>query len=140
MRKLLIALGIGFFLLGCEPKINSRDWVVDSYVKALLRSQTDTMQKLAASGIVIEPTPPNPNAQALHVIKLCKRGEYSDQKSRYLALIGGGLNEVVNGVELVLVQEGEFWKVLDARLSVDEYGGPVAYLRNCQVDQRFMKR
>lgn len=137
MRGFLLA-GL-VWMLGCATT-NAREETIKEYSNALLQSDAKTMRRYIASGLLIAESAPNSNSALMHVIKVCK-GRSSDNNTRYnhLVLFGGGLNEVVNGLEVEVIQEGSLWKITDAHLSVDANGSPVAYLRNCQIDPRFMR-
>lgn len=124
-------------LAGCPaPREGSTEWVARHYTEALLESNTKEMQRYAAQGIQVAEAKRNPRAASLHVIKVCPKGQSEDgSRQNYVVLIGGKLDGTINGVDMVLVQEGSQWRVLDARLSVDERGAK-NYLRNCQEDTR----
>jgi hypothetical protein len=126
-------------VIGCPaPAPGSLEWVARHYSEALLQNNTQEMQKHAATGLTIQPTNRNPGAAALHVVKLCPQGKNSDNnKKNLLVLIGGSLNGDINGIDMVLIKEGAQWRILYAKLSVDERGVK-NYLRNCQEDTRQM--
>jgi hypothetical protein len=138
MRKLLTATLAGM-VLGCPaPPLGSKEWVVNTYSVALLESNIPVMRSLVAEGIYIQDSAPNEATRLLHVIRACDRGhDDSNNAYRYTVLIGGELTEIVNGIDLLVIKQGDLWRVKDARLSVDSYGSPVAYLRNCKIDPRY---
>ena len=130
---------LAWLVVGCPaPKPGSLEFVARNYTEALLQSNTQEMQKYVASGQQVQPADRNPGAAALHVVKLCPQTESEGgNKQTVLVLIGGSLNGGINGVDMVLVKEGTQWRVLDARLSIDDRGIK-NYLRNCQEDTRLM--
>ena len=68
-----------FFVMACPaPQKNSLEWVATHYTEALLVSNTTEMQRYAATGLKIQPAKRNPNAAALHVVKLCPKGQSAD--------------------------------------------------------------
>ena len=137
MRALWVLLMLS--IVGCPaPTPGSLEWVARHYSEALLQSNTQEMQKYAATGMTIQPADRNPGAAALHVVKLCPQGKNPDSAKRnLLVLIGGSLNGGINGIDMVLLKEGSQWRILDARLAIDDRGVK-NYLRNCQEDTRLM--
>jgi hypothetical protein len=134
-------LRLVLFLCLCAcaaPREGSLQWVSERYGSALLRSDTETMRRYTALGVGVQEAQRNPNAAALHVIKLCTQG-MNEKKTRanVLLLIGGSINGIVHGIDMVLVKEFSVWRVRDARLSVDQYGAPRVYLRNCVIDPHY---
>jgi hypothetical protein len=133
MRIMWICFVLGLF--GCPaPKQGSLEWTARNYTEALLQSNTEEMQKYAATGMLIQPADRNPESAALHVVRLCPQSASADgSKQRLLVLIGGSLNDKINGIDVVLIKEGPQWRVSSAMLSIDDRGVK-SYLRNCQED------
>jgi hypothetical protein len=129
--------------LGCArvvaPQEGSMEWVVEHYAAALLLSDAETMGRYLAEGIRVQEAKRNPSAAALHVIRLCPQGG-DETRQNVLVLIGGNINSLINGIDVVAVKEVTGWRIRDARLSVGPDGAPRAYLRNCHVDPRLVKK
>jgi hypothetical protein len=138
MRSWLSAMLL--LVMGCPaPRIGSLEWVARHYTEALLQSNTEEMQLYAATGLTIQPANRNPNAAALHVVKLCPQGQSTDGNTQnMIVLIGGKLDKGINGVDMVLVKEVGGWKISSAKLAADERGIKT-FLRNCQEDTRMIR-
>lgn len=128
--------------MGCAslaaPREGSVEWVVQHYAEALLLSDAEAMRKYLARGLEVEEAPRNPDAAAMHIIRLCPQGGSEERKS-FIVLFGGRLENTVNGMDVVAIREEGSWRIRDARLSVGADGAPRAYLRNCNIDPRLTK-
>ncbi len=123
------------------PREGSLAWVADRYGAALLQSDTETMRRYTALGVGVQDAQRNPNAASLHVIRICTQGLNEKQtRANVLLLIGGAINGIVQGIDMILVKEFSVWRVKDARLSVDSNGVPRVYLRNCALDPHYTYR
>lgn len=133
-----------FFLLlvlSCQRLVayreGSMEWVVLTYSSALLQSDLATMRKYVARGVMVEDATRNPQTAALHVIRLCPQGGNEEGTRKLFVVLFGGRNDaIVHGLDVTVVREEQGWRIQNARLSVDSYGAPRAFLRNCQIDMR----